>query len=101
MLNIYCGDIVNFFVLKDYSRMALYGRPRHYAVSHILIGLFAAWFPIIGLLALIYQLGQWYYNVRVFPVEGKIEPGNSGKHTALKIGEMGLGYFIGSLIQTL
>ena len=81
--------------------MGLYERPRHYAISHILFGFLAAWFPSIGILALIYQIGQWVYDVRVFPIEGKIEPGNSGAHTALKIGEMGLGYLIGRLIQAL
>lgn len=90
-----------FFREELHSRMGLYERPHHYAISHIIIGLIAAWIPLIGIFALTYQVGQWYYNVRVFPVEGKIEPGNSSSHTALKIGEIGLGYLIGILIRKL
>jgi hypothetical protein len=81
--------------------MSLYERPRHYAVSHMLFGFLAAWFPIIGLLAVVYQLGQLFFNVRVFPVEGKILSGNSVQHTGLKLAEMLLGYSIGSLVRTL
>jgi hypothetical protein len=78
--------------------MALYERPRHYAMSHIFFGFIAVFYPIIGILALVYQLGQLYYNVRVFPVEGKILPGNSVKHTGLKLFEMAIGYLIGVLL---
>jgi hypothetical protein len=79
--------------------MGLYERPRHYAVSHVLAGFLAAWVPVIGLLAVAYQLGQFAFNVRVFPVEGKILPGNSVEHTGLKLAEMLLGYVIGRLVQ--
>ncbi len=79
--------------------MGLYERPRHYAVSHVLTGFLAAWVPIIGLLAVAYQLGQLAFNVRVFPVEGKILPGNSVEHTGLKLAEMLLGYGIGYLVR--
>lgn len=78
--------------------MALYERPRHYAISHIFFGFIAVLYPIIGILALVYQLGQLYFNVRVFPVEGRILPGNSVKHTGLKLFEMAIGYLIGILV---
>ncbi len=79
--------------------MGLYERPRHYAVIHVLSGFLAAWVPVIGILALVYQLGQLLFNVRVFPIEGKILPGNSVQHTGLKLAEMVLGYIIGRLVR--
>ncbi len=79
--------------------MTLYERPPYYAVSHVLLGLVAVWIPLIGILAVAYQLLQLIFNVRTFPVEGRIEKGNSIGHTSLKLVEMGIGYIIGILIQ--
>ncbi len=79
--------------------MVLYERPRHYAISHIFFGFIAVFYPLIGILAIVYQLGQLYFNVRVFPVEGKILKGNTVHHTALKIAEMAIGYIAGMLIR--
>ena len=79
--------------------MTLYGRPPHYAISHILIGFIAVWVPTIGILAVIYQLLQFAFNVRTFPVEGCIKKGNSVVHTGLKLAEMAVGYALGSLIR--
>jgi hypothetical protein len=79
--------------------MGLYERPRHYAVSHMLFGFLAAWFPVIGILAVVYQLGQLFFNVRVFPVEGKVLSGNSVQHTGLKLAEMLVGYIVGRLVR--
>ena len=79
--------------------MTLYERPPYYAVSHILFGLVAVWIPLIGILAVAYQLLQFIFNVRTFPVEGRIEKGNSIEHTGLKLVEMGIGYILGILIQ--
>jgi hypothetical protein len=67
----------------------------------MLFGFLAVWFPIVGILALTYQLGQLAFNVRVFPVEGKVLEGNSVKHTALKIAEIGLGYGLGLVIKAI
>ena len=77
----------------------LYERPHYYALSHIFFGFAAAWFPWVGILAVAYQVLQLVFNVRVFPVEGRILPGNTWQHTALKLAEMGLGYAIGRLIR--
>lgn len=79
--------------------MTIYERPPYYALSHLLFGFLAVWYPLVGFLALMYQLGQFIYNVRVFPVEGKILPGNSLQHTAVKLGEMGVGYVIGLFVK--
>ena len=76
----------------------LYERPPIYAISHILIGFIAVWFPIIGIIGLIYQLAQYILDIRTFPRELKIEKGNSWQHTSLKLAEMGIGYMIGYII---
>lgn len=80
--------------------MTLYDRPPHYALSHMLFGFVAVWFPIIGILAITYQLLQFAFNVRTFPVEGRIEKGNSVAHTGLKLAEMAGGYVIGLGLKT-
>jgi hypothetical protein len=77
----------------------IYERPHYYALSHIFFGFAAAWFPWVGILAVAYQVLQFAFNVRVFPVEGHILPGNTWQHTGLKLAEMGLGYGIGRLIK--
>lgn len=79
----------------------LYERPRYYAASHLLFGFLAVWFPLIGILAVMYQIGQFAFNVRVFPIEGRVEPGNSFEHTGLKLFEMAVGYLAGVLVRRL
>jgi hypothetical protein len=76
----------------------LYEKPRIYILIHFLIGLVAVWAPILGLLALTWQLGQYAANIRIFAIEGKIESGNSAEHTGLKLIELGIGYCIGVCI---
>lgn len=76
----------------------LYERPPIYAISHIIIGFIAVWFPIIGIIGIIYQLAQYILDIRTFPRELKIEKGNSWQHTTLKLTEMGIGYLIGYII---
>lgn len=73
--------------------------PKHYILLHFITGVLAAYYPIIGILAIIYQLGQYYYGVRVFPIEGKIIKGNSARVTSSKITQIGIGYIIGTLYQ--
>jgi len=80
--------------------MTGYYKPWYYTLSHAIIGFMAVWYPLIGILGLTYQLGQLFFNVRVFPVERIIKHGNSVSHTLTKLSEIGLGYFIGYLIKT-
>ncbi len=79
--------------------MKIYSKPWYYTASHIAIGFFAAWIPLVGVLALVYQLGQLAFNVRVFPVEWALRPGNSVEHTALKLAEVGVGYLLGQAVK--
>lgn len=81
--------------------MTSYYKPWYYTVSHVGIGILASRIPIVGILAIIYQLGQLAFNVRVFPVEGNIKPGNSVKHTVKKLTEIGIGYAIGTIAKKL
>lgn len=73
----------------------IYERPSYYMISHVLFGFLAVWYPLIGIVAVLYQLAQYMMNVRVFPIEGRILYGNTAHHTALKLAEMGIGYGIG------
>lgn len=70
-------------------------------VSHVVIGFIAAWIPIIGILGVLYQLGQYFLNIRTFPAEMKYESGNSIQHTGLKLAEMLVGYILGKAFQRL
>jgi hypothetical protein len=79
--------------------MLIYQRPYYYAISHILIGFIAVWYPVIGVIGVIYQLAQWILNVRFFPVEGTWRPGNNAYHTGLKLSEIALGYMLGYVIK--
>ena len=77
----------------------LYERPYYYMVSHVAIGFVAAWIPLLGFLAILYQLYQYIFQVRIFPLEGILQKGNSIAHTSLKLAEMGAGYLGGKLVQ--
>ena len=76
----------------------LYERPTFYAITHILIGFIAVWYPIVGILGVGYQLMQYVLNIRTFPREFQIKKGNSWQHTSLKLAEMALGYGLGLLV---
>ncbi len=79
--------------------MLFYKRAPYYIFIHLLFGFIAAWIPSIGIFAVLYQVLQFIFNVRVFPVEGVIRPGNSIAHTSLKLGEMAIGYGVGLLVK--
>jgi hypothetical protein len=66
-----------------------------YRVAHVILGLWSVRFPWLLAVVLVYQLGQYSMNVRVFPFEGRIERGNSLEHTAGKLAEVGVGYILG------
>ena len=70
-----------------------------YAVIHICIGCISTVFPLFGILAWIYQIGQYIFNVRTFPIEMRIEKGNSFLHTQSKLNEMEVGYLMGMIFQ--
>jgi len=77
----------------------LYPRPSYYMISHVAIGFIAAWIPILGILAVLYQVGQYALNIRTFPFEMTYKEGNSLQHTGLKLAEMLGGYILGKAFQ--
>ena len=77
----------------------LFERPPIYAISHILIGFIAAWYPTIGVIAIVYQLLQYILNIRFFPITLSWKHGNHIEHTSLKLFEIAIGYVIGTLIR--
>lgn len=81
--------------------MTSYQKPWYYILSHIVLGFIGAFYPIVIILAAIYQLGQLMLNIRIFPIEGKIEEGNSIYHTSKKISEYAIGYIIGKITKKL
>jgi len=81
--------------------MLLYKRAPYYIIIHLFFGFIAAWIPLIGILALTYQITQYALDIRVFPIEFLVKPGNSLEHTSLKILEMAIGYISGLLVKRL
>lgn len=69
----------------------IWEKPWGYTVSHVAIGFVAAWVPWVGMLAIMYQLAQYIFQIRVFAWEGEIRSGNSWQHTGLKLSEMAVG----------
>lgn len=80
--------------------MINYHKPWYYILIHVIIGFVAAWYPILIVLAVAYQLGQLMCNVRVFLIEGTIEEGNSIYHTSKKLSEYTIGYLIGYIVKS-
>ena len=81
--------------------MHLYERAPYYFIIHILLGFVAAWIPLIGGLAVAYQLTQYILDIRFFPVEFKVAKGNNILHTGVKLGEIVLGYITGRYVKRL
>ena len=78
--------------------MIIYEKPWYYSLSHIVIGIFAVYYPILGICAFLYQLIQYIWNIRIFPIERILYSGNSLEYTGLKLAEYMLGICIGYLL---
>lgn len=79
--------------------MLFYERAPYHMIIHFLLGFIANWIPAIGIVAVLYQILQFVANIRTFPMEFRIESGNSIPHTGLKLLEIALGYSIGYLTK--
>lgn len=77
----------------------MWSRHPVYRVLHVILGLWSVRYPWLLAIVLVYQLGQYVFNVRVFPLEGTMESGNSLEHTGLKLAEVAFGYFLGLTIK--
>jgi hypothetical protein len=76
-----------------------YEKPIYYAIIHVIIGIIAYYYNVLGILYLIYQFGQLYLNKRFFLFQWKIEDGNTLVHTLIKIGEFMFGWIVGYAIN--
>jgi heme O synthase-like polyprenyltransferase len=74
--------------------MKIWHKPIIYILSHIFIGYIAFFHTELLVAILGYQVVQLLLNIRFFIFSWKIETGNSIEHTALKLLEYSLGYFI-------
>lgn len=79
--------------------MVQFERPPIYAISHFIFGLVGAFDTRVLILVLLYQIGQYGFNLRVFPLEGRIEKGNTWQHTVVKLYEILLGFIAGLLLK--
>lgn len=71
-----------------------YEKPIYYTLIHVLIGAIAYYYSIFGIIYIIYQFGQLYYNKRIFLFQWKIENGNTIVHTLIKMGEFMIGWLL-------
>ena len=74
-----------------------YDKPLVYTISHYIIGFISVWFPILGIIMIIYQITQFIFNKRFFILKMEFKKGNSLQHTILKLFEFFVGYGIGVL----
>ncbi len=74
--------------------MKAYDKPLIYTLSHIGTGIIAVFFPVWIWVFLAYQLLQLALDIRFFGAHFHIKRGNNFVHTARKIVEFALGYFI-------
>ena len=77
----------------------VYKKPFYYCLIHVVAGIIAFYYPIFGVVFLLYQLSQYFLNVRYFMFEWKIKDGNSLAHTSVKIGEFCVGLLIGYVVH--
>jgi hypothetical protein len=63
------------------------------------MGMVGAWYPIVLILAIIYQLLQYILDIRFFIFETTIRSGNSLIHTTVKLFEIFIGFLLGLLFK--
>jgi hypothetical protein len=72
-----------------------------YLITHLLFGFIGYFYPQVLYVTIGYQVFQYMFNVRFFVFEMKLKTGNSLEHTAIKLGEVAMGYFIAMLYKAL
>ena len=80
--------------------MCIMEKANVYTVAHIIGGFLFGNDANITKLFIAYQLGQLALGIRAYPIEGRIEEGNSIKHTVDKIGEYQLGATLSAMIDS-
>ena len=74
--------------------MKIWDKPPIYTLIHVATGIVGYFFPSILVASVLYHFLQYFLDVRFFALEGTYEDGNSLEHTALKLGEMMVGYIL-------
>lgn len=72
----------------------IWERPPIYMIIHVLSGFAAYSYPILLFAIIGYHFLQYFLNVRFFVFEMTYKEGNSLEHTALKLFEVAVGYFL-------
>ena len=76
----------------------VYKKPIYYGLLHVAAGFVAFHYAWVGFVFLFYQLSQLVLNKRIFIFQGKIEDGNSSRHTAFKLQEFLVGMLLAFII---
>ena len=70
-----------------------------YFITHLILGFVGYFYPMVLYGTIGYQVLQYGMDVRFFLFEGVIKSGNSLEHTAMKLGEVGIGYILAVLYK--
>ena len=79
--------------------LKIYQKHPKYVITHIIIGIIAAFYMPVLWAFLIYQTTQLVLNKRFFLFEWRIKDGNSIEHTVVKVIEFFAGFLIGKITQ--
>jgi hypothetical protein len=85
--------------LFSVERLMVFKRPPIYFVTHLILGIIGYYYPAVLYSTIGYQAFQYMFNFRFFLFQGEIKPGNTIEHTAIKLGEVGLGYLLAFLYE--
>lgn len=80
--------------------METWYKPPIYIATHIGLGIVSFFVPVLIAIFAVYQLIQYFLDVRFFIREREIRDKNSILHTATKFAEFGVGLLIGYAIYT-
>jgi hypothetical protein len=79
----------------------VFSRHPIYFITHLILGFLGYFYPEVLYVTLGYQIFQYATNTRFFLFEGVIKSGNSLEHTALKLGEVAVGFLLAKLYKAL
>ena len=65
-----------------------------YFITHLILGFIGYFYPEVLYATIGYQFLQYALDIRFFLFEGVIKSGNTLNHTAVKLGEVGIGYIL-------
>lgn len=65
-----------------------------YLITHLILGFIGYFYPEVLYATIGYQFLQYALDIRFFLFEGVIKSGNTLNHTAVKLGEVGIGYIL-------